>query len=74
MCNSSLAARTTCYLLIRPIIIKNMALRAKLIILLLPHVVEYSGVLRAAKFRDIYFGESPVPGLKGVITKKIAHS
>ena len=30
VCNSSLAARTTCYLLIRPIIIKNMALRAKL--------------------------------------------
>ena len=35
VCNSSLAARTTCYLLIRPIIIKNMALRAKLLLLLL---------------------------------------
>ena len=37
-------------------------------------LLEYNGVLRTAKFRDIYFGESPVPGLKGVITKKIAHS
>ena len=26
------------------------------------------------EIKGIYFGESPVPGLKGVITKKIAHS